>query len=163
VSAVDPDDADEAEEAALRILGGAAQSAQALRAKLRRRGFSAKASARAVQRCRERGYIDDGALAESLAARLQRTGHGRARVAAELRARGIDADAAAALLDGLAAGDDERALEVGRRLLARELQRDDTDGARRRIAGALQRRGFSAGVIATTLRRLGDEARTPAG
>src|SRR5438105_10324 len=60
------------------------------------------------------------------------------------------------------AEDEERsALEVGRRLLQRELGRaEDDGGARRRIAGALQRRGFATGVIAQTLRALSAEAQS---
>jgi regulatory protein len=157
-AAADPDDDAAAEAAALRILAGAGQSAAGLQRRLRNKGFAASAVEVALERCRARGYIDDGALAASVAARLQRSGHGSVRVAAELRARGVEHDAAAAALEGIGEGDDDRALEVGRRLVQKEIRRGDEDGMRRRIAGALQRRGFSGGTIAGTLRRLSAEA-----
>jgi regulatory protein len=156
----DPDDAEAAEAAAVRILSGATQSVRALRTRLRQGGFSTAASLAAIERCRQLGYLDDAALAASLSARLERSGHGRARVAAEMRARGLGADAVATELERLAPGEQLRALEAGRRLLAKELRRgDEGDGMRRRIAAALQRRGFTAGVIATTLRTLSLESR----
>ncbi len=142
----------------MRILAGANQSSQALTRRLRQRGYSTAAIETAVDRCRALGYVDDGALAQSLADRLQRTGHGRARVAAELRARGIERGAADSALDALGS-DEEPAMEVGRRLLERELLRGDDDGnIRRRVAAALQRRGFSGSTIAATLRGLSQEA-----
>ena len=66
------------------------------------------------------GYVDDAALASSLAARSQRTGHGRIQVAARLRARGIDDADIATTLAGVDA-DDERAaaLALGARLAGR--------------------------------------------
>jgi len=152
------DDADAAEAAAIRILGGAGQSGAALSTRLQRRGFSAAASEMAVTRCRQLGYVDDTSLARSVATRLQRSGHGASRIAAELRARGISRDAASSAMESLDPDDGERALEVGRRLVERELRRGDDAGMRRRIAGALQRRGFSGSIIAATLRRLSDEA-----
>src|ERR1700740_1469065 len=139
----DQEDVDAAEKAALRILSGAGQSAVGLTRRLRRRGFSDTAARAALERWCVRGYVDDRALAESMARRLQRSGHGRARVAAELRARGIEEESLSAALGAAESGDDARALEVGRRLLAREMRRPDSDGTRRRIASALQRRGFS--------------------
>lgn len=158
----DPDDAGAAEEVALRILTGAAQPAATLQRRLRQRGFSASAARTAVDRCRRRGYVDDAALAASLTGRMRGAGRGTARIAADLRRRGIAADVVETALGPVEErGDDAAALEVGRKLLHRELARAREDGgARRRLAGALQRRGFAAGVIAQTLRVLAEEART---
>ena len=158
----DPEDPDAAEEAALRILSGAAQPAVTLQRKLRQRGFSPRAATTAVDRCRRRGYVDDAALAASLTGRMRGAGRGTARIAAELRKRGIAAEVVETALGPVEErGDEAAALEVGRKLLRRELARArDDGGARRRLAGALQRRGFAAGVIAQTLRVLAEEART---
>jgi regulatory protein len=152
-----PDDEDAAEAAALRILGGASQSAGGLTKRLRQRGYSAAAAASAVERCRALGYVDDGALTEALLARHRRAGHGRARALADLRRRGVSSSTVAEALD--AAPDDggelESAVATARRLYERERTRDDDDDhARRRIAAALQRRGFAASVIAGALRAL---------
>ena len=159
-SVEDPDDVRAAEEVAVRILNGAAQSATALQHRLRQRGFSPLAARVAADRCREHGYVNDAALAASLVGRMQRAGRGRSRIAVELRRRGIAADAVEAALGPAAAGaDDAAALDVGRKLLHREMARVREDGgARRRVAAALQRRGFAASVIAHTLRTLSEEA-----
>src|ERR1700730_12978411 len=89
----DPDDLDAAEATALRVIGGAAQSAAGLQRRMQHRGSSAMASTHAVERCRELGYINDASLAESVAARHRRSHHGRMRIVADLRARGVDAEA----------------------------------------------------------------------
>ncbi|MFN2581145.1 MAG: regulatory protein RecX [Candidatus Dormibacteria bacterium] len=160
----DPDDVNAAEAAALRILGGASQAAAALERRLRHRGFSASAAQHAVQRCRELGYVDDAAFAMSLTARQQRAGHGRGRVVAELRKRGIDGDDAAAALGAI----DEDAEEQAAAALAQKLYDREAGGrrvddrTRHRIAAALQRRGFGSRVITHALRRVDTETIEPA-
>ena len=154
VTVADPDDDDAALAAALRILGGASQSADALQRKLHQRGYSASAARSAVERCREYGYVDDAALAQSLVGRHIRAGHGRARVVTELRRRGVSPDAAAHALDTVD-GDDElrAAAEVAQKLYEREARRGDVDDrASHRIAAALQRRGYASNVILSALR-----------
>ena len=150
----DPDDSEAALAAAVRILGGAAQSADALRRKLLTKGFSHTAVRDAVERCRELGYIDDAALAASLVGRHARAGHGRARVIADMRRRGVSSAAAAVAL-GAVDEDDEvvAATAVAQKLYEREVKRGDVDDrARRRIAAAMQRRGYASGVILRALR-----------
>ena len=148
------DDADAALEAALRILGRGTQAASALQRKLQQRGYSSRAAGEAVAKCRELGYVDDTALAVSLAGRHARAGHGRARVIADMRRRGVSsADAAVAL--GAVDEDEEvvAATVVAQRLYAREVKRGEVDDrARRRIAAAMQRRGYASGVILRALR-----------
>jgi regulatory protein len=144
-----------AEQAALRILRGAAQSARTLQRRLQRRGFSEQAAAQATLAMVSLGYVDDAALATSLAARGQRTGHGRIQVAARLRARGIDdGDIAATLAD--VDTDDERAaaLALGRRLIGRAAPGVLTMDGRRRMYGQLQRRGFDTETTHWVLRQL---------
>jgi regulatory protein len=151
----DPDDADAAEAAALRILGGASQSASGLMQRLRRRGYSVTAASSAVQRCSELGYVNDDALAESVLARHRRAGHGRARAVADLRRRGVSSSSVTEALQSAPddGGELASAAATAQRLYDRERKRDDGDDrARRRIAAALQRRGFSAGVIYGALR-----------
>lgn len=150
-----PDDDDDAAfAAALRILGGASQSASALTQKLRRRGFQRTAANSAVERCRALGYIDDRALAKSLVGRQVRAGHGRARIVGELRRRGVAASAASEALLDVDEGDETRvASELAQKLYDREAKQGEVDDrARRRIAAALQRRGFAPSVILRALR-----------
>jgi regulatory protein len=140
---------------AVRILGGAAQSAAGLERRLQRRGFSAEASARATVAMVTRGYVDDAALAQSIASRRQRTGHGRIHVAAELRARGVDGDSIAATLNDIDPdGERAAALELARRLWERAAHSQDDRDRRKRVAGALQRRGFDAETVGWVLREL---------
>jgi len=151
----DPDDAHAAEATALRVLRGAGQSSLSLQRKLQRRGYTAEAAAEAVRRCAAAGYIDDGALAASVAARHRRTGHGRAWIAADLRARGIDD-----VLIGEAIADETDTEEATAMALAGQLwtRAATPEGhdprARMRIAGQLQRRGFSPSTIARVTRAL---------
>src|SRR5579859_5703187 len=133
---VDPDDAEAALEAALRILGGASQAASALQRKLQHRGYSPRAVTEAVGRCRELGYVDDTALAVSLVGRHARAGHGRSRAIADMRRRGVSSAAAAEALGPI--DEDEEvvaATAVAQKLYERELKKGDVDdSARRRIA-----------------------------
>jgi regulatory protein len=150
-----PDSADAAEDAALRILRGAGQSAAGLQRKLERRGYSAEAAADAVRRCADAGYINDAAMAASVAARHRRAGHGRARVAADLKAKGVAAELITEALDGQNDTEEAAAMMVAQQLWARTRTLGSGDQrARMRVAGALQRRGFSSSLVARVLRGL---------
>jgi regulatory protein len=152
----DPDDLDAAESTALRILGGASQSATGLERRLLQRGFSRRTASAAVERCRALGYIDDAALASSVVGRHRRAGHGRARMLADLRSRGVGSEAARDAVSAVAEDEQRSAIDAARRLLDREMRRGELDEkARRRIAGALQRRGFAGDVIVRALRAIG--------
>jgi regulatory protein len=152
---VTPDSADTAEDAAVRILRSAGQSAASLRQKLERRGYTAEAAGEAVRRCVASGYVDDAAMAASVAARHRRAGHGRARVAADLRAKGVAAELISEALDGQNDTEEASALAVARQLWERSASSGTRDQrARMRVAGALQRRGFSASLISRVLRGL---------
>jgi SOS response regulatory protein OraA/RecX len=151
----DPESVSAAEEVAVRILAAAAQSATGLQRRLERRGFDSAAAAAATQAMIARGYVNDATLALSIAARRQRSGHGRIRVGAELRARGVDAGAIAATM-GEVDVDAERAaaLELGRRLAARANGDIADRQGRQRVGATLQRRGFDTDTIRWVLREL---------
>ncbi len=151
----DPDDADAAEATALRVLRGAGQSSASLRRKLERRGYTEAAASEAVRRCAAAGYVDDAALAASVAARHRRSGHGRARVAADLKARGVADDLIVEALDGQTDTEEAAALAVATQLWNRVTPSDGRDQrARMRVAGQLQRRGFSAAIVVRVMRGL---------
>ena len=154
-----PESSAAAEDVALRILTAAAQSAAALQRRLLRRGFTPEAAAAAVAAMRKRGYVDDAALAGSIAARRQRSGHGRLHVAAELRVRGLDDESIAGTLRDVDT-DDERAaaLALGRRLAVRPANDLADPRGRQRLGGALQRRGFDTETVTWVLRALASEA-----
>ncbi len=148
-----PDSADAAEDAALRILRGAGQSAASLQRKLGQRGFSEDAAAEAVRRCVVSGYVDDAAMAASVAARHRRAGHGRARVAADLKAKGVASDLITDALDGQSDTEESAALAVAVQLWDRAGSVRDRR-TRMRVAGALQRRGFSSSLVVRVMRTL---------
>jgi SOS response regulatory protein OraA/RecX len=152
---IDPDSAAAAEEVAVRILAAAAQSASALQQRLQRRGFSAEAAQAATAAMVARGYVDDAALASAIAARRQRTGHGRIQVGAELRARGVGSEAISATLADVDV-DAERAaaLQLGRHFAQRTAHDVDAQKRRQRVGGALQRRGFDSDTVGWVLREL---------
>jgi regulatory protein len=151
----DPDSAAEAERAALRILRGAAQSAAALQRRLRRRGFTEEAAAAATAAMVGYGYVDDGALARSIALRSQRTGHGRIQMVAQLRARGVDDEAIGSTLDGVdPEAERDAALLVGRRLWGRASPGFADQQRRQRVAGALLRRGFDSETVHWVFRQI---------
>lgn len=150
-----PDSADAAEDAALRILRGAGQSAASLQRKLERRGYANEAAGEAVRRCAASGYVDDAAMAASVAARHRRAGHGRARVAADLKAKGVPAELITEALDSQTDTEEAAALAVAHQLWARTGTADARDPrARMRVAGALQRRGFSSSLVVRVMRGL---------
>lgn len=150
----DPRDAAAAENTALQILNGAAQSSMQLRRRLLHRGYDEDVVDAVVTGLTERGWIDDARLAASLIGRRQRTGHGRMRIAADLRARGIEVtpvhDEAAD------EAEQERAVEAARReLLRRGLSAERlTRADAARVGASLQRRGFDGSTIRTALRML---------
>ncbi len=151
----DPDSVAAAEEVALRILNGAAQSARGLQHRLQRRGFSEEAAARATTAMIAHGYVDDAALASSLAGRGQRSGHGHIQIAARLRARGVADEAiAGALADVYPGAERDAALALGRRLFERAHSRHPAMDRRQRVFGQLQRRGFDTETAHWVLRQL---------
>jgi regulatory protein len=150
-----PESADAAEDAALRILRGAGQSGTSLRRKLERRGYTPEAASAAVERCIATGYVNDAAMAASVAARHRRAGHGRARVAADLKSKGVSAELITEALDGQNDTEEASALAVARQLWERNGPADSRDRrAYMRVAGALQRRGFSSSVVSRVMRGL---------
>jgi len=160
---VDPDSVSAAEDAALRILRGAAQSAHGLQQRLQRRGFSEHAAVQATAAMVSLGYVDDAALATSLAARSQRTGHGRIQVAARLRARGIDdADITATLASVDTEDERAAALTLGARLVGRSAGGRTAGDQRQRVFAQLQRRGFDTETVHWVLRRLEADQATDA-
>lgn len=122
-----------------------------LEQKLLRKGHDPDEIADAVARLERTGALDDEALARREVERLgDGRGYGRARVAAALGRKGAPRDAVRAALE---AGDDEaeadRALDAGRRWLARRRGPD-----RAALARHLERRGFAGGVIFRVLNEL---------
>ncbi|HEY8756191.1 MAG TPA: RecX family transcriptional regulator [Candidatus Dormibacteraeota bacterium] len=150
-----PDSASAAEQAALRMLRGAAQSAATLQRRLQRRGFTEQAAVAATAAMVRFGYVNDAALAQSIASRSQRTGHGRIKMAAQLRSRGVGDDAiAATVADVDPEAEREAALALGRRLGGRAAPGRAAAERRQRVGAQLQRRGFDIETVHWVFRQV---------
>lgn len=142
-------EADEAVRYALRLLGYRARSERELHERLSQKGYSDFAVRSAIERMRGFGYVNDGALAESLSRRAsegKRLGLAGAR--RFLRQRGI----AAAQTDGALEGYDEEtpAMHYAKKAL-KSMDGLPRDVVRRRLMGRLGRRGFGADTIRKTI------------
>jgi regulatory protein len=155
---VDPDDRDAAAAMAQRLLAVTDRSRVELQRRLERRGYAPDTATDAVDRLQARGWVDDTRLAEDLARRRLSHGYGRRRVLADLVSRGVDAETvnrtAAALGEGQA-----DAVRIAADRLRRGHSGPLTDpGEVRRLAAALQRRGFDMADIRAVLRQMATES-----
>jgi regulatory protein len=154
---VDPDDRDAAAAMAERLLAVTDRSRTELQRRLERRGYAPETATDAVDRLQARGWVDDNRLADDLARRRLSHGYGRRRVVADLVSRGVDAETvnrtAAALGEGQA-----DAVRIAADRLRRSHSGPITDAEVRRLAGALQRRGFDMGDIRAVLRQIATES-----
>jgi regulatory protein len=138
----------ELRERAVRLLAVRARGREELRLRLRRHGYPDAEIAECMADLEARGYLDDRAFAEAFVRdRVRFRPRSRRRLEAELRARGVDAETAVAVVAAESSPEAER--ELARRLAARWSPRDGEDprAARRRLAGRLARRGFPGELI----------------
>ncbi len=142
-------------EAAVALLALRARSSQEVRRRLRLRRFPRAEIEAAIDRLTAAGYLNDAAFAEQWArARQERQGLGPARLARELKAKGVGEAEIAGALGSLRAERDVR--EVAAEAAARRLKGLrglPPEVGRRRLAAYLERRGFSAEVILDLCRR----------
>ncbi|HAW11177.1 MAG: regulatory protein RecX [Candidatus Dormibacteria bacterium] len=159
LAAVDPDDREAAAAMAQRLLAITDRSRVELQRRLERRGYTPSTAAEAVDRLAARGWVDDARLAEDLARRRSSHGYGRRRVLADLVARGVDPETVSRTAAELPASQGEAVRIAAERLRHRRDGPPAPDEVRR-LAAALQRRGFDMADIRAELRRLCSE---PAG
>jgi regulatory protein len=137
----------------LRALTGTAKTRKQLADLLAKRGVPEEAAAAVLDRFTEVGLIDDEAFARAWVSSRQ-AGRGLARRAlrAELQAKGVDREVAAAALDEV---DPQDEWDGARRLVARRLpsmQRLDRQTAERRLIGMLARKGYGGGLAGYVVR-----------
>jgi regulatory protein len=141
------DDVAAAKLVATRQLAYRARSTAELRKTLADRGFSEDAITEVVERFLELGYLNDAEFARRwIASRDQIAPRGSRLLRQELRQKGIDAE----LADQSLAEAELDDLETARRLAERRMDRLrdlPPDKARQRLAGYLERRGFSHEVV----------------
>ncbi|MBI3947800.1 MAG: RecX family transcriptional regulator [Armatimonadetes bacterium] len=137
-----------ARDAMLRLLGYRARSESELRGRLREKQFSDAVAVRVIEDLRRMELVDDRRFAESwVQSRLAAGKAGRARLAWELRSRGVDRRVVEqSLADVSEEAQFPRALELAQRRHER-LRSEEPEAQRRKIASFLGRRGFSYDTI----------------
>ncbi len=140
---------------AVKLLAMRAHSTQEIRERLGRRGYPADAIEAVVAKLTASGYLNDAVYARTWAqSRAHRRPVGPARLADELRSRGVSELEISATLSELSAEQDIR--EVAEAAAARKLPRLRTlppDVARRRLGAYLTRQGFAAEVVLALCRK----------
>jgi regulatory protein len=136
---------------AVKLLARRTHFRREIEVKLAKRGYAPAEVEEALGRLAERRYLDDEEAARQyVAGRLARGGYGRARLRAELDARGVAREVSTAVLDEALPEDDLDA--------AREEARRHAGKAPAALARRLERRGFSARAIAQILRDRGADS-----
>jgi regulatory protein len=127
---------------------------------LNQAGFTAEVIAGTVEWLAGFGYLDDRRFAEAYAAEKQRGGYGPRRIQAELAAKGVGRSIVRDTLAPLEEAAHERgAPEEGglEQLVRKRFERQfatDPEGAERRLAGFLARRGYDWDTISRMSRML---------
>jgi regulatory protein len=132
-------------EYALFLLGYRSRSEKELRERLLRRGYPEIEAERVLERLSQAGYIDDRALAAVLLRQARETKRlGRRGAAAYLARMGIPQALASEALDGYDEKEGARSF-AGKKM--KQLKGLPPEVQRRRLYGALARRGFSGETI----------------
>ena len=134
---------------AYRYLSYRPRSYSEVERKLRDKGFDDVTVRIVLSNLIRLGYIDDEKFADQWAqSRIRLRGLGRRRIEQELRDKGVDRETARRALDDVLTADLE--IETARRAAERKLltmRTLDRETKRRRLAGFLERKGFSFAVI----------------
>jgi regulatory protein len=122
--------------------------------KLRDREFPRDIISSVIDHLIKLGYLNDEQFAQQWAAsRVRSRGFGRRRIEQELRTKGIDRDTVKEVLGNLFEESPEADIarkEADKKL--KTLSRFEPEVRRRRLAGFLERKGFSSGTIRDILR-----------
>jgi regulatory protein len=136
---------------ALRLLTVRARGAEDLGRTLERRGFERAAVRAAIARLLAEGWLDDLAAARSVV-RARAGRYGRARIARELSVLGFSKETVSAALGEEAKEAEEKALARAFQVLWRRTQGLDPAARRRRVGGALARKGFTSDAISAMMK-----------
>ena len=143
-----------AKNSAYRYLTIRPRSNKELADKLHDKKFSDPVITAVLEHVTRLGYLDDGKFAAQWAAsRIRSRGFGKRRLEHELRIKGISRDIIKETLTTLfeeSAESDIARKEAEKKL--RTLTRFEPEVRRRRLAGFLERKGFSSDIIRTLLR-----------
>ncbi|CAB4820650.1 unannotated protein [freshwater metagenome] len=145
-----------AETIALVALGPRAKSRGELFAHLKRRGIAEEVANAVLYRLQEQGHINDEEFARAWSQSRQRSKKLSKRViATQLRGKGVPAEIIELVTSEIHPDDEYAlALELATRK-HRPIAHLDSEVIRRRVHGALSRRGFSMSVISAVMREIG--------
>jgi len=160
-------------EAALTLLSYRARTRRELKTKLRQKGFVAERIDSCLDRLEQNGLLDDAAVAAAFVRdRLLLRPRGKARLASELRQKGLDPDTALKTIDRVfdeaGASDVDLAREAAEGWLRRQgpgaaaalagAHSPEREQAKRRLHGYLARRGFRGEAIGRAMERAAEIA-----
>lgn len=132
-----------ARESAFRLLAYRARSRAELEERLRRKGHPADVVEEVLDGLARSGFVDDAEFSQSwVRARTGSRPMGTRRIAAELRRKGV---AREVIEEALAAVDPELELDLALAICRKKVDQmrgEDPRALRRKVAAALQRRGF---------------------
>ncbi len=144
---------------ALRLLEARSRSEAELRSKLVSRNVPEHTVEELIRRFREVGLVDDEAFAAALVqTRVHVDRHGTSRIRAELLRRGISDEVASSALAKIQAQEELSAARTVALRRVRGLRDLEPHVARRRLYGALGRRGFTTSVISKVVHETLGEA-----
>lgn len=162
-------------DAAFNLISYRARTRAELRRRLWKKGFPPARIDPCLDRLQERGFIDDGAVAQAFVRdRLLHKPKGKAALSSELRAKGVDGELATQSIDRVfevaETSDLSLAREVAGKWVARQNEAvlralvadrssPERDKARRRLLGYLSRRGFRGDSIGAGMATATDAAR----
>ncbi|OBJ78900.1 recombination regulator RecX [Mycobacterium paragordonae] len=132
----------------LRLLTARSRTRAELAGQLTKRGYPDDVSDRVLDRLAGVGLVDDTDFAEQwVQSRRANSGKSRRALAAELHTKGVDNQVIDTVLAGIDAGAErERAEQLVRTKLRREVLSEDDTKVTRRLVGMLARRGYSQTV-----------------
>lgn len=133
----------------LRLLTARSRTRAQLFGQLAKRGYADHVSERVLDRLAAVGLLDDNDFAEQwVRSRRANVGKSKRALAADLRAKGIDSEVITTVLAGIdPAVERERAEQLVRTRLRREVLSEDDARVSRRLMAMLARRGYSQTTI----------------
>jgi regulatory protein len=132
----------------LRLLTARSRTRAELAGQLAKKGYPDDLSNQVLDRLAAVGLVDDADFAEQwVRSRRANAGKSKRALAAELHTKGVDNEVITTVLAGIDAGAErERAEQLVRSKLGREVLSEDDTRVTRRLVGTLARRGYSQSV-----------------
>jgi regulatory protein len=153
--------AEDAFDRALKFLRYRARSANEVRTKLKRLGYSPQTVDLTLRKLTSLSLLNDESFARNWAlTRVEQRGYGPLRVARELHQKGIEKSLINQILAEAFARDTAKITDTARALLERRFSGKDLRDLRnlRRAAAFLQRRGYPSSVIGELLQDFHEES-----